>query len=101
MKKISVVCAAAFLLLGSSLAPAAAHRLASSVVTQVAFPDEFSASAHRDGKQAAIDWYNATSPSRADLTAEYEMARQNRLDAEPNSYEYWYWTGYQFQVGSY
>jgi hypothetical protein len=95
MKKISLVLSATCLLIGSSLSPVAATSHTTKSVSMLAFDNP---PARQQGKADALAWYNATNPTAADLDAQYEMARENRLAAEAGSDEYYYWTGYQFQV---
>lgn len=90
--------AAALLLLGSSLAPAVASNSAVKLTSKLAFDNPPS---RQKGKADAVAWYNATNPTPAQVQDEYDMALQNRLAAEAGSDEYYYWTGYQFQVKEY
>ena len=101
MKKVSLLLATGLVLAAGSLSPVlAAHRPTTLAVAQ-AFPTAEAAQAFGDGKRDAASWYGATNPSRADLQAEYEMATENRLSSDPDSYEYFYWQGYQMQVKYY
>ena len=98
MKKYSVLLALGCLLAGSLTPVLAAHQ-GSSAVGQATTPSP--REAVRTGQSDAADWYNSTNPSQAELQAEYDLATENRAASAPQSYDYYYWQGYQGQLRAY